>query len=150
MKITVLGAGPAGYAAAVRAAQKGAEVTLVEGEQLGGTCLNRGCIPTKAWVESAHRWKNIREAAAFGLECTPHRPNLRAIVNRKNQVVEAFVGGLDQLMKKHKVRVLKGWGTVVNPRLVSVQLPDGSREEVENDCLSGYRVQTCGTAHSGY
>lgn len=135
MRITVLGAGPAGYAAALRAAQRGAKVTLVEKERLGGTCLNWGCIPTKAWVESAHRWRAIQEAADFGLECTAHRPNLQAIVARKNQVVETLVGGIQQLMAKQKVHVLRGQGTVVNPRLVSVQLADGSWEEVENDCL---------------
>jgi dihydrolipoamide dehydrogenase len=135
MRITVLGAGPAGYAAALRAVQKGAKVTLIEKERLGGTCLNWGCIPTKAWVESAHRWRAIQEAADFGLECTAHRPNLQAIVARKNQVVETLVGGIQQLMAKQKVHVLRGRGTVVNPRLVSVQLADGSREEVENDYL---------------
>ncbi len=135
MRITVLGAGPAGYAAALRAAQKGAKVTLIEKERLGGTCLNWGCIPTKAWVESAHRWKNIREAEEFGLECSPQGPNLEGIVARKNKIVNDLVNGIQQLMAKQKVNVLKGQGTVMNPRLVSVELENGSREEVENDYL---------------
>ncbi|MCR4443327.1 MAG: dihydrolipoyl dehydrogenase [Peptococcaceae bacterium] len=135
MRVTVLGAGPAGYASALRAAQKGAKVTLIEKERIGGTCLNRGCIPTKVWVESARRWSTIQESANFGLEYMVHRPNIQAIVTRKNQVVETLVGGIQQLMAIHKVHVLRGLGTVVNPRLVSVQLEDGSREEIENDYL---------------
>jgi len=68
LKLTIIGAGPGGYVAAIRAAQKGAQVTLVESEEVGGNCLNRGCIPTKALIASAEALEHMRNAADFGVE----------------------------------------------------------------------------------
>lgn len=133
-QITILGGGPGGYTAAIRAAQQGLAVTLIEKSNLGGTCLNWGCIPTKAWIESAHRWQVLKEAAEFGLGCEIFEPNLQKIVERKNNIVDGLVSGLQQLMKKNKINVIEGEGDVLNPRQVKVKTKNGE-EIIDNDFL---------------
>ena len=86
--IAVIGAGPGGYHAAIRAAQYGAKVALIEKKNLGGTCLNWGCIPTKALYASAHLIDQIKEAGEFGIEVSDFKPNFAKAVERKNKVVK--------------------------------------------------------------
>jgi len=118
-RITVLGGGPGGYTAAIRGAQHGAQVTIIEHTSFGGTCLNWGCIPTKAYVESVHHGEK----------------DLKVIKERKKGIVEQLVKGVVTLLEKNKVEIINGRGRVVSPREVEVELADGSKKVVENDAL---------------
>ncbi|HHY96393.1 MAG TPA: FAD-dependent oxidoreductase, partial [Firmicutes bacterium] len=91
--IVVIGSGPGGYVAAIRAAQKGARVAVIERRDVGGTCLNRGCIPTKAMVRSAEVLQLARRAAEFGVKVSAPELDLARVVERKGQVVKQLVGG---------------------------------------------------------
>jgi dihydrolipoamide dehydrogenase len=114
--IIVIGGGPGGYHAAIRAAQYDAKVALIEKDKVGGTCLNRGCIPTKALYSSAKLIEEIEEKAKdFGIELPgAPTPNFSQAVERKNKVVEELVGGIDQLLKSKKIDVFKGVGSLVS------------------------------------
>jgi len=134
MKIAILGAGPGGYVAAIRAAQSGAEVTVIEDTEVGGTCLNRGCIPTKTLIASAEVLHKTRNAEDFGLELNGTvLPNIQKIMERKRKVVDTQVKGIRGLLKSWGVKLLEGRGVVVNPKKIKVTLKDGSSEEVETD-----------------
>jgi dihydrolipoamide dehydrogenase len=109
-QVGILGGGPGGYVCALRAAQLGLSVVLIEGERLGGTCLNRGCIPTKALVKSADLYREMEHAEEFGLFVGEKRVDYGAVVARKDQIVNALVGGVEKLMKAANIRVVKGWG----------------------------------------
>jgi dihydrolipoyl dehydrogenase len=123
-KLLILGGGPAGYVAAFRAARLGAQVTAIEDREIGGTCLNRGCIPTKALVASVQRLQHIRQAAEFGIEVTGDaRPDITRIMARKRAVTEQLRGGVEQLLKGHKVEVVRRRGRVAGPG--SIELDDG-------------------------
>ena len=106
--VIVIGGGPGGYVAAIRLAQLGADVILVEKEKLGGTCLNRGCIPTKALLQSAEILEALRESSKMGIKCENVDADIPAIDKRKQKVVDQLVGGVDYLLKARKVRVLNG------------------------------------------
>jgi len=111
MKIAILGAGPGGYVAALKAAQLGAEVTVIEDIEVGGTCLNRGCIPTKALVASAEAYSKAKELEEFGIELKGELiPNLQKINERKNKVVSIQVKGLRSLFKSWGVTLKEGRG----------------------------------------
>ncbi|WKZ32213.1 MAG: dihydrolipoyl dehydrogenase [Thermodesulfobacteriota bacterium] len=106
--IVVVGAGPGGYVAAIRAAQLGAKTALVERDSIGGTCLNRGCIPTKALYYSAKALEASKHAADFGVNVGEISFDLAKAVERKDGVVKKLVGGVEQLLKGNKVEVIKG------------------------------------------
>ncbi len=114
-KILVLGGGPAGYVAAGRAAQLGAEVTLVEAREIGGTCLNRGCIPTKAMVAGAQRLHAAREAGAFGVRAGPISLDFPAFMARKDAVTAQLRDGVAHLLKARKVEVVAGRAMLAGP-----------------------------------
>jgi len=124
-KITVLGGGPGGYTAGIRGAQKGAQVTLIEQNSLGGTCLNWGCIPTKAYIESIEA---LEKADLSSLQ-------LKSIKKRKDTIVGQLVKGVRTLLEKNKVELVNGRGRVISPREVEVILPDGTNRLIENDAL---------------
>ncbi len=111
--MTVIGAGPGGYHAAIRAAQYGAKVALIEKEKLGGTCLNWGCIPTKALYASAHLIEQVHEAGEFGVEISFFKPNFAKAVERKNKIVSELVAGIESLEKGWKNDVFFGMGKIV-------------------------------------
>ena len=121
-QICVLGGGPAGYAAAVRAAQLGATVALVEKDELGGTCLNRGCIPTKALLHAAGVYRALTHMDESGLPPAEISApaGLEGILARKDETVRTLRAGLEQLMKKNGVTVVRGAGTARSPHLVEV------------------------------
>ena len=98
--ILVLGGGPGGYVAAIRAAQLGAHTALIEERELGGTCLNRGCIPTKALVESARAFSTARRGAEFGVACSDVRPDYARMSQRKDEVCTRLRKGVESLLKK--------------------------------------------------
>ena len=108
MRISVLGAGPGGYVAAIKAAQLGASVTVIESSQVGGTCLHWGCIPTKALIASADALNRARNINNFGIDLNGSvTPNLQKIVERKNRVVNIQVKGIRGLFKSWDIKILK-------------------------------------------
>ena len=134
MKVTVIGAGPGGYEAALYAAKRGLDVTLVEKGKLGGTCLNRGCIPTKALLAVSDNLTAIREAGSFGTTVPEGvTPDFTAAFARKDQVVTALNTGVGYLMGANNVRVLEGKGVIKDAHHVEVALNDGGSETVETD-----------------
>ncbi len=118
--LAIIGAGPGGYVAAFRAAQLGAKVCVIEKDELGGTCLNRGCIPTKALYASAKRWKNIRNADKYGFKVTGAEFDFAAIMENKNKVVGRLTKGVASLMQKNKVEVIKGEARVEKEHEITV------------------------------
>jgi len=134
MRITVLGAGPGGYVAAIKAAQLGASVSVIEETEVGGTCLNWGCIPTKTLVASAEVLHKARNAKDFGLELDGTiSPNIQKIVERKNKVVGIQTKGIRGLFKSWGVNLIEGRGVIVNPKKIEVTKKDSLTEEVETD-----------------
>jgi dihydrolipoamide dehydrogenase len=134
MRITVLGAGPAGYVAAIRAAQLGASVTVIEDDEVGGTCLNWGCIPTKALVSSAEVLSKARKIQDFGLEISGEvLPNITKIIERKNKIVNTQVKGIRALFKSWGIRILDGRGIIISPSRIKVTLKNRGEEDVETD-----------------
>ena len=111
--IAVIGAGPGGYHAAIRAAQNGAKVALIEKDSLGGTCLNRGCIPTKALLASAHLLEKIQESKEFGIEVNGVQADFNKVVERKNKVVRELCDGISSLQKAWNNDVYMGHGKIV-------------------------------------
>ncbi|MBW7957148.1 MAG: dihydrolipoyl dehydrogenase [Deltaproteobacteria bacterium] len=127
--IVVVGAGPGGYVAAIRAAQLGAKTALVERDRIGGTCLNWGCIPTKALYYSAKALESAKHAADFGVNAGEISFDLAKAVERKDGVVKKLVGGVEQLLKGNKVEVIKGNGFLESAVRVRVT-NNGSTETV--------------------
>jgi dihydrolipoamide dehydrogenase len=129
--VTVIGAGPGGYVAAIRAAQVGLRTAIVEKDKdLGGTCLLRGCIPTKELLHSAHVYELISDAAEFGVSVEGVKFNFDAIMNRKNKIVRGLSKGVEYLMKKNKITVFKGTGRLSGQGRVTVTGADGASQEV--------------------
>ena len=118
--IVIVGGGPAGYVAAIHASHLGAKVAVVEKDKLGGTCLNRGCIPTKALARSAEVLLEARAASDFGIEADNIRIDFPRIMAHKSKSVNQLVSGVEQLMKANKIRVCRGEGRILSPHLVKV------------------------------
>jgi dihydrolipoamide dehydrogenase len=129
--IAVLGGGPAGYVAAIRAAQLGAKVVLIEEKELGGVCLNIGCIPTKALLKTAETATNIKRSKEFGIDSHMENINWNVVVDRKNRVVKNLNTGLEQLLRAKGVTIIKGRGTVASDRKLIVQTAE---EAIEVNC----------------
>lgn len=121
--IVVLGGGPGGYVAAIRAAQLGAKVALVEARELGGTCLNRGCIPTKALVESAHVFNLAKHGEEYGVKCAGVELDYARMVKRKDEVIERLRKGIQFLMKKNQIDVIQGRGKLLDANTLEVSAP---------------------------
>jgi len=118
--IVILGGGPGGYVAALHAAHLGARVALIEKDKLGGTCLNCGCIPTKALAKSVEVFQEASKAEEFGIETGGVRANFQKIMERKDRLITGLVGGVEQLLKMSGVTIFRGSGRIVSPRLVKV------------------------------
>ena len=118
--LIVIGGGPGGYVAAIRAAQLGRTVTLIEKEAIGGTCLNCGCIPTKAYVRSAEVLDEIRRAGEFGLKAGDVSVDLDAVRERTAKAVERLVGGVDKLLGANKVEIIRGEASFTGPKTLMV------------------------------
>ncbi|HEY8498528.1 MAG TPA: dihydrolipoyl dehydrogenase [Limnochordales bacterium] len=125
LDLVVLGGGPGGYVAAIRAAQLGMRVALVEKDRLGGVCLNRGCIPTKAMVKTAEALTLLRRAEQLGVRTGDVALDYGAVVRRRQQVVETLVRGVEQLMRANRIEVLAGEGRVAPDGRVEVALAGG-------------------------
>ena len=129
-KVLVVGGGPGGYVAAIRAGQLGLDTVLVEADRLGGTCLIRGCIPSKALIHAAGEFETMSRAAAKGhlgirLKDAPQL-DLAETVRWKDGVVDTLNGGVTGLLKRAKVKVIAGWATFTGPKACTVETADGS------------------------
>ncbi|MBW2110607.1 MAG: dihydrolipoyl dehydrogenase [Deltaproteobacteria bacterium] len=130
VKIVILGAGPGGYVAAIRAAQRGAEVTVIEQDQVGGTCLNRGCIPSKVMKTTAEMLERFQRASEFGLTVEgPVVPDMGRLMDRKQKVVQDQVKGILRLLSHHKIRYVRGTGRIAGPD--RVQVKGGGADQVD-------------------
>lgn len=118
--LIVIGSGPGGYVAAIRAASNGAKVALIEEKQTGGTCLNRGCIPSKALIASADSLRNVKEALHFGVNVSSVSFDYRMMKDRKDKVVEKIRRGLEGLIGSNKIEMFRGRGKFVSPTEVKV------------------------------
>jgi len=128
--IVVIGAGPGGYPAAIRAAQLGASVALVEKESLGGTCLNWGCIPTKTLIASSELLARIKSAAAMGLRVENASFDYAALADRKDQLVGNLRNGIQQLLKANGVTVIQGAASFETRNRIRVEPPNGKEATV--------------------
>ena len=126
--LVVIGGGPGGYVAAIRAAQLKMNVAVVEANHLGGICLNWGCFPTKALLRSAEGAHLIKHADAFGLSVKGFDINLSKIVERSRGVATQLSGGIAHLLKKNKVTVFDAYGTLKGKGQVEVKTKDGKTE----------------------
>ena len=134
MKIAVIGGGPGGYVAAIKAAMLGAEVTVIEKRRVGGTCLNVGCIPTKALLASSSMLMNIKEAKDFGINIEGEvKPDFNAIMARKDKIVNQLISGIEFLFEKRGVNLVNGFGRLVDKNTVEVTKEDGSKEMINAD-----------------
>lgn len=134
MKVAVIGGGPGGYVAALKAAMLGAEVTVIEKNKLGGTCLNVGCIPTKALLASSDVLRTVKEAKNFGINIDGEiKPDFEAIVARKQKITDELVSGIQFLFDKRGVKKIDGFGKLIDKNTIEVTKDDGSVEEVKAD-----------------
>ena len=126
--LVILGSGPGGYVAAIRASQLGMKVAIVERERLGGICLNWGCIPTKALLRTSEIYHYMQHADAYGLSAQNVSFDLAKVVDRSRKVAGQLNAGVKSLMKKHKVTVVEGVGTLTAANMLSVRTGDTTRE----------------------
>lgn len=127
-QIAVIGAGPGGYAAAIRAAKRGVKVCLIEKDEVGGVCLNRGCIPTKAMVASTELYTRAKRACDFGIIVGEVRPDLARIIQRKDAVVKKLTSGAHFLLKKQGVQLIKGTASFLSTQTLLIK--DGQKKQV--------------------
>jgi dihydrolipoamide dehydrogenase len=128
--VVVLGSGPGGYVAAIRASQLGLKTAIIEKESLGGICLNWGCIPTKALLKSAQVNEYIKHAKDFGIEASGS-PNFDAIIKRSRGVADKMSKGVQFLMRKNKIDVIMGFGKLIAKGKLEVTDKDGKKQTVE-------------------
>ena len=119
--VVIIGAGPGGYVAAIRAGQLGLKAAVVERDEVGGICLNWGCIPSKALLRNAEVVSLFRRAEEFGVSLTEMKPNYGKAIDRSRQVVQRLTRGVQALLKKNKVDVIKGNASLVDPHTVQVE-----------------------------
>ena len=134
-KLTIIGGGPAGYAAALYANNFDLEVTLVESDILGGTCLNRGCIPAKYWLHLAELNHEINNASEYGIQIKTSEMDWNKAALKRQDIVSKLVSGIGMLLKSKKVNVINGWGKIENEKSVLVKKEDGSEEKIESDYI---------------
>ena len=138
--LLIIGGGPGGYVAAIRAGQLGIATTLVEGDQLGGTCLNVGCIPSKAMIHAAdayHQAHHFMGDSTLGIHVESASIDIAQTVRWKDGIVARLTGGVGALLKKHGVRVIKGWAQVVDGKTVDVtpEKPDAKPMRIQGEHL---------------
>jgi dihydrolipoamide dehydrogenase len=130
--LVVIGSGPGGYVAAIRASQLRMKVAIVERERLGGVCLNWGCIPTKAILSAAERFDDVRRGAVPGLRATGIEPDYGAVIDASRAAADRLHRGVGSLMKKHKIEVVPGLGRLAGSGQVSVD-SEGSARELQGE-----------------
>jgi len=136
VKITIIGGGPGGYVAAIRSTQLGASVTLIEEDSVGGTCLNRGCIPSKVMKRTAEILNDFKRAQEFGISLNGViRPDMKALMAKKETVIANQTKGILKLLNHNKVSIVKGHAHLRGPNLAEVKLENGRTVEVPWDRL---------------
>ena len=128
--VVVLGSGPGGYVAAIRASQLGFKTAIIEKESLGGICLNWGCIPTKALLKSAQVYEDIKHASSYGIEASG-KADFGAVIKRSRGVADKMSKGVNFLMRKNKIDVINGFGKLAGKGKLEVTGADGSKKSVE-------------------
>ncbi|MCZ6900430.1 MAG: dihydrolipoyl dehydrogenase [Bacteroidetes bacterium] len=133
--VTIIGSGPGGYVCAIRCAQLGFKTAIIEKyDTLGGTCLNVGCIPSKALLDSSEHYHNAsHNFKTHGIELKDLRVNFKQMIKRKDEVVSQSVGGIDFLMKKNKVDIYHGIGSFVDKNTISITGSDKKKQEIKSD-----------------
>ena len=134
-KVVIIGGGPGGYVAAIRAAQLGAKVTLIEKDKIGGTCLNRGCIPTKALLSDAKMLRSLRSSTVFQSLLNERFNPLESMMDRKKKVVQELVKGVEMLLESHRVTVKHSQADLSGPNQVVLLQDDGKKEILEADAI---------------
>lgn len=129
--VVIIGGGPGGYVAAVKAAHLGLKAVLVEKDKLGGVCLNKGCIPTKTLISTAEVLHHIQRAEEFGIQVKDYSFDFSAIMRRKDLITRRLSSGVEQLMKANQVRVVKGEGQIIEPGKVEITDTAGEKEVIE-------------------
>jgi len=129
--LVVIGSGPGGYVAAIRASQLGMKVAVVEKESLGGVCLNWGCIPTKALLKSAQVFEYLKHAADYGITVTEGKADFNAVVKRSRGVADGMSKGIQFLFKKNKIDVIMGYGKLKPGKKIEVTAADGKVSMIE-------------------
>lgn len=130
MDLIVIGGGPGGYVAAIRAAQLGAKVVLIEQEKIGGTCLNKGCIPTKALYRNAQMLNYLKGMKEFGITLEGYSFDLDTAQTRKQEIVDRLQTGISHLLKSFGVQVIKGKGSLISNSIVEVTDTDGNKDRI--------------------
>ncbi len=128
--LIVIGSGPGGYVAAIRASQLGLKTAIVEKENLGGVCLNWGCIPTKALLKSAQVFEYISHAEDYGISVANPKANFEKVISRSRSVADGMSKGVNFLMKKNKITVIEGHGRLIRGKKVEVTAADGKKQEI--------------------
>lgn len=134
-RVIVIGSGPGGYVAALRSAQMGAEVTLVEKDLVGGTCLNVGCIPTKVLLESAKKLLELKKMSRYGIKVEEYSFSLDDAVRRKDTLLRGLRNGTERLFTKAGVRLVRGTARLMGPQTVEVTTASGEREELRGTSI---------------
>ncbi|MDP6576741.1 MAG: dihydrolipoyl dehydrogenase [Dehalococcoidales bacterium] len=129
--LLIIGGGPAGYIAAIRAAQLGGKITLVEYDTLGGTCLNRGCVPSKCLLHSVELYQSMQEAGQYGINATGVNIDLAKMMARKNAVISTHVSGVQNLLKANKIEVIKGRAELTPSRQVAIDDGQGQKQIIQ-------------------
>ena len=128
--VAIIGSGPGGYVAAIRASQLGLKVVIVERADIGGICLNWGCIPTKALLRSAELYEFIKKSSDFGIKIKDYSLDLETIIMRSRSVAEKLSTGVKYLLKKNKVEVVKGHGTLLGDSKINVEEENGKTQTI--------------------
>ncbi|MGM0396279.1 MAG: dihydrolipoyl dehydrogenase [Bacillota bacterium] len=135
-RIAIIGAGPGGYVAAIKAAQLGAEVFLIENRDIGGTCLNRGCIPTKTYFRNAEIMSSLKRADEFGIKVEGYSLDGKALLERKNKVVYDLVSGIEKVISSYSnIEFVPGKASFKNKKALKVELLEGGEREIEADSI---------------
>lgn len=141
--VTIIGSGPGGYVSAIRCAQLGFKTAIIEKSSLGGTCLNTGCIPSKALLDSSeHYYTALKHFSEHGIEIPQPKVDIKQMIKRKAEVVDANVKGVEYLMNKNKIEVFNGVGSFKDATHLIVTAEDGSTQEIE----SKYTIIATGSA----
>lgn len=126
--LIIIGGGPGGYVAAIRAASIGKKVALIEAADLGGTCLNRGCIPSKTMLKYAELIDGVKKASHWGIEINEMNLSLDKMIERKNSIVTQLKNGVQYLMDKNKIMIFKGTGTLSDDKSVEIEMEAGTQK----------------------
>ena len=129
--IVIVGGGPAGYVAAIKAAQLGGKATLVEGKNLGGTCLNTGCIPTKFLLQSVDNYQSIKTAERYGIRVDGVAVDLSDMQARKTELISTLVSGIQELLAANDIEVINGWAKIAQSKQVEIDSGQGKQQVIQ-------------------